>query len=314
MSAVKYRAIIRDAWTVTQENKRLIWWYGFLPALLTTLVSIGYLSYQAAAIYTSPLFRDVETNHRELWRILLEKALAFYKADPSFMVVLIVLTAIGAVAYLMLPVFTQGAVIQLLARYRNGHSISIREGISFGLRRFLQLFEYHLAIKTFSLVSLFTNAIFIVRSLGPEAIHVFVWLFLLIGIVGLVFTLLFTYSEYYICIDNHGMLQGMLSSCALVIKQWHHTFFMLLLMGIISIRILFNIFVALLIPALVIAPALFFAGITLTHIGIFVGAILGMVALYFTSYFIGIFDVFSTAVWTFTFLELTSVPEESLRS
>ncbi len=313
MTAVKYRAIIRDAWTLTQENKRLIWWYGFVPALLTTLVSIGYLCYQAAAIYTSPLFRDVDPNTKELWRVLVDKAWQFYKVEPTFAVILVVLLSIGGVAYLMFPVFTQGALIQLLARHRNGHSISIREGIAFGLRRFLQLFEYHLAIKTFSLVSLFTNAMFIVRSLGPEAIHVFIWLFAIIGVVGIFFTLLFTYSEYYICIDNHGMLQGMLSSCALVIKQWHHTLFMLLLMAIISIRIVFNILVALLIPVLVVAPVLFFTGMTLVHIGVIVGVVLGLIALYFTSYFIGIFDVFSTAVWTFTFLELTAAKEESLR-
>lgn len=313
MALVKYRAIIRDAWAVTQEHKRLVWWFGFIPALLTTLISMGYIAYQAGALYTSPLFAHHDPNAKELWEIMMERGLALLKAEPTLSVLLIVILSIVGVAYLMLPVFTQGALIQLLARHRNGHEMSVRQGISFGFRRFLQLFEYHLAIKTFSLVSLFTNALFIVRSLGPEAITIFVWLFMLIGLVGLILTLMFTYSEYYICVDDTGMLKSMIASSGLVVKQWHHTLFMLLLMAIISVRIVFNIIAALVIPALVIAPTIFFASVAMIQLGIAIGIVLGLVALYFTSYFIGVFDVFKTAVWTFTFLELTTSEEFALR-
>ena len=48
----------------------------------------------------------------------------------------------------------------------------------------------------------------------------------------------------------------------------------------------------------------------MTVIGVIVGSIVGVIALYFASYFLGIFHVFATAVWTFTFLELTTEEEK----
>jgi hypothetical protein len=310
MPGVKYRAIINDAWVLTQENKRLIWWFAFAPALLSTLVAMVYLGYQAAAFWTSPYFRAQSANEEQIMHSIMTTALNLLKNEPGLAVLIIVVLAIVGLTYLMLPVFTQGALIQLVARYKAGHPISIRAGFSYGFSRFLQLFEYHLAVKTFSLVGILTQAAFVLRNLGPDAFAVFMWIFLIVLLVGLVLSLLFTYSEYYIVIDKTGVFNGMLSSSGLVFRQWHHTLFMFFLMAIISLRIVFNILVALLIPLLVIGPIFLFASFTLTGIGVAIGLIIGAVALYFASYFLGIFHVFATAVWTFTFIELTTKEDD----
>lgn len=311
---MKYRAIIGEAWDLTRKNKPLIWWFAFLPALINTVVFVGYVTYQGFALSTSPIFGGDGGSSEELWRILLEHAVLFFQNHPGLSVMLIVIAAILGLIYLFIPVFTEGALIQLIAKMRvSGEKPSIMEGVGLGFRRFLQLFEYHLAIKTFSVVSIFTNAVFILRSFGPEAFALFSWIFLLMFVVGLVLTLLFTYSEYYIAIDDTGMVKGMISSIKLVMLNWHHTLFMLLLMAIISLRIIFNVLVALLVPLLVIGPALVFTSIALIKIGIVIGAILGLVSLYFASYFLGVFHVFSVAVWTNTYLELTSSKASNLR-
>jgi len=307
---MKYRVIIHDAWVLTQENKKLIWWFAFLPALITSLVAMVYFAYQFAAFWTSPYFREQATGSREILGIIFEKSLELMNAHPALAVVLVIIAAIIGLAWLMLPVFTQGALIQLIARARLGHKISVLEGISYGFTRFLQLFEYHLLIKTFSIVGVLTEATFILRNLGPEAFAVLGWIFLLILVVGLFLTLLFTYSEYYIVLDRRGVFKSMLASSGMVVRQWHHTLFMFLLMAIISIRIVFNILVALLVPILVIAPIFFFASITLAKIGVVIGTIIGLVALYFASYFLGVFHVFATAVWTFTYMELMSIKDD----
>lgn len=313
---MKYRAIIADAWELTQTNKKLIWWFAFLPALLTTLVSLVYLAYQVASFWTSPLFNARASSSGTIFHTLLVNGQNLIQNQPGLVVVLVVSVAVIALAWIMLPVFTQGALIQLIARKRAGHDISIMEGFSFGFTRFLQLFEYHLFIKTFSVVSIITEASFVLRGLGPEAFAVFGWIFLLILFIGLMLTLLFTYAEYYIVIDRKGVFKSIILSSGLVVRHWHHTIFMFILMAIIMLRIILNILVALLIPFLVIGPIFFFASITLAIIGVVVGSIVGLIALYFASYFVGIFHVFATAVWTFTFLELTSkkkAEEEDLR-
>lgn len=301
---MKYRAIIREAWILTQENKKLIWWFAYIPALLTFLVSMVYLSYQAVSLWTSPYIREGATEAHLMSKIA-DAVIDLFKTQPALGTLGAVMVALIAIAYLLLPVFSQSALIQLVARIRAGEPLSVARGISYGFTRFLQLFEYHAFIKTFSLIGIFTEASFAFRIFGPEPFKVFGWIFLLVLIVGLICTLLFTYSEYYIVIDKESMLNSILKSGGLVIRQWHHTLFMLLLMAVIILRVVLNVVVALLVPALVLAPIFLFTSLTLAKIGVFIGAVVGIVVLYFATYFLGVFHVFTTTVWTFTFLDLT---------
>jgi len=308
---MKYRAIIREAWTLTQGNKKLIWWFAFVPALLELLVGMVYLSYQAASFWNNPYFREgAEGSHiiSEVFKGLVD----LFHVQPGLVVFGLVVVAIILLAYLFLPVFTQGSLIQLVAYIRAGQPVSIAKGISFGFSRFLQLFEYGLFVKTFSMVGIITEASFALRILGPKPFEVLGWIFLLFIVVGLLLTLLMTYSEYYIVIDKEGVFNSVIKSGGLVIRQWHHTLFMLFLMAIIVLRIALNLLVALLIPALVLGPIYFFTSITVAKIGAVVGGVIGLVVLYFSSYFLGVFHVFATTVWTFTFLELTKEEENAV--
>lgn len=309
---MKYRAIISEAWAITQNNKKLIWIYAFLPSLLTTLVSMGYVSYQAAAFWTSEYIHpDIPSSQHPI-NVLIHLLTTGFQNNGGLMVFLLIFLALGLLAYLLVPVFMQGALIQVLARKRAGQDVSIPQGITFGFTRFLPLLEYHLAIKTFSFFGLLGEASFAFRNLGPDVFSFLGWIFLLAIIVGLLVSLLFTYSEYYLVIDREGVFGSMIKSSGLVVRQWHHTLFMFFLMGVIVARMLINILVALLIPLLVVGPIFFFTNATFATVGAVIGAILGLVALYFASYFVGVFHVFTTGVWTFTFLDLTDAEKNDI--
>jgi hypothetical protein len=312
-AAMKYRAIIQESWALTQSNKKLLWGFSFIPSLISTLVFVVYGSYQAYALWDSALLFGNGERVNDLWRQGGSLIFESFQNHPGLSIFGVMLAAILGVIYILLPPFMQGALIQLMVRARNGHPISIREGIGLGFRRFLQLFEYDLAIRTFSVVTVATNALFILRNFGPSSLGLFVGLFSFIGVVALFLTLLFTYSEYAIVIDDDGLFEGMMKSAKLVMRYWDRTLFMLFLMALISVRILINILAALLIPLLVIGPILFFTSITLAQVGWVLGILLGSISLYFTSYFVGVFHVFTTGVWTFTFLELSAEPENNLR-
>lgn len=308
---MKYRAIIGEAWLITQENKKLIWWFAFVPSLLTFLVSMVYIVYQGFSLWTSPYIRS-DATESHLFSTLLRKGLELFNQNPSLGVFCVVLAAIAVITYFMLPVFTQGALIQLVARKRAGEEISVARGISYGFNRFLQLFEYHTFIKTFSLVGIITEASFAFRIFGPEPFKIFGWIFLLFLAVAVFLSLLLTYAEYYVVIDKENVFSSIIKSSGLVIRQWHHTLFMLLLMAVIIVRIALNLLVAVLVPALIFAPIFFFTSITLAKIGVIIGAIAGAIILYFASYFLGVFHVFTTSVWTFTFLDLTKAESNAI--
>ncbi|QQR54828.1 hypothetical protein IPG41_06640 [Candidatus Peregrinibacteria bacterium] len=302
---MKYRAIISEAWALTQENKKLIWMYGFVPALLGALFSVGYFSYQFAAFWTSPYVHPGIPEDKHALNFLFNVLRDGLSSHTSFTVFALVILALFALCYLMVPVFAQGALIQILAHKRAGQEVSTVQGITFGFTRFLQLFEYHLVLRTFSVVGLAGEAAFVYRNAGPGIFAFVGWFFLLAIVIGLLVTLLFTYAEYYLVIDKEGVVSSMLKSSGLVVRQWHHTLFMLLLMSIIVIRLALNVAVALLVPLLILGPFFLFTSLTTSAVLAAVGGLLALVALYFASYFLATFHVFATGVWTFTFLDLT---------
>ena len=299
---MNYRGIITDAWRFTREHRPLIYWFALIPAMIQVMAVILYMSYQLYTLVGVPFFGLMATN--EVVRKLLSMVLDFSPQHPGVMAFLVVLVALFAIAYFRVPPFAQGALIQWIAQVHGGAELTMMDGVGLGFRRFLQYFEYELLIRSVSIVSIMTNAIFIFKGFGEDAFGFLVALFSFIFVVVMVLSLLFTYSEFFIVLEDQPVFPSMIASSALVMRHWHRTLFMVLLMVLITVRMILNIFIAALIPLIIFGPILLFASLALTWLGILLGGILGLISLYFASYFVGVFHVFSTAVWTFAFVEL----------
>ncbi len=295
------KQIIADAWEFTRENKRIMWWYSFLPSLINTLVGIIYMTYQFFAFKRSPLFDNADQS------FLVEmfgSVYNFLNKHQSLWIPTIVTVVVVLVLYTLLPTLCQGAIIKLTAKKRAGEHPGIAIGMSYGLLAFLPLLEYHLLIKTFSLFSVFTEAGFIARNLGAGFFNVLIPIFILLLVVGFFLNLLFTYSEFFIVLEKKPVLTAMGQSAKLVVSSWKHTFIIGLLMLIIGLRVIINIIAVMLVPALLFLSAGIFATITLKTMGIVISGVLSVLGLYLAAYMSGILNIFANAVWTFTFMSL----------
>lgn len=304
---MNYRHVISEAWKFTQENKPLMMWYSFLPALLTTLVGIIYLTYQFFAFKESELF--TKGAHGILFK-LVDMVVTFFKNHGSFTVPLLVIVLVVGVLYLLFPTLCQGGLIQIIARRKQGQHVKNIDGVSYGMLSFLPMFEYHAIIKTFSLVTVFTEASFAVRNLGGNAFNLLVPIFLLLLFIDLILSVLFTYTEFYIVLEKQGVFRSMLKSAGLVILSWQHTLLIAVLMLIIGIRVIVNVLAVFLVPSLIILFAGLIATVTLKVIGIVIGITVGIIGLFFTAYINGILHMFANTVWTYTFLELLKEKKE----
>lgn len=294
------RHVIAEAWYFTRDNKKMMWWFAFVPSMLTTLVGILYLLYQFFSFKRSPLFENAE---RSFLTELISGTVNFLNSQNIWGTAIVVIVIV-LILYLLLPTLMQGGLIQMLAKKRKGEYITTSEGFSRGVLVFLPLFEYHLLIKGFSIISLLTEAAFVLRNLGTGAMEALSPVFILAGLVGLILTLLFTYSEFFIVLDKKPVLRAMGRSAKLVVLSWKYTFLIAILMLIIGLRVIINILAVLLVPALLFFSAGLIATLTLAKIGIVLGIIVGLIGLFAASYFSGILNVFANAVWTFTYLEL----------
>ena len=265
--------------------------------------------YQYFAFRSSPLF---ENWNQSFTMVALKTVVDIVRQNISSTLPLIVVAVIIIILYLLVPSACDGAIIQLIARKKNGQDVRTRDGFRYGMMSFLPLFEYSWLIRTFSLVSLFGNASFVMRNLGMTAFWMASPVFVVIAIAGIAMAVLFTYAEYYIVIDDSKVLESVAKSAKLVFEHLEETILLSILMLIISVRILIQLLFVLLIPLAIIGSIYLFAS-WIPWIGFAVGGVLGLGLLYLASYLSATIHVFAATVWTFSFLYLTNEPVVSAR-
>lgn len=296
------RQIIADAWLFTRENKRLMWAFAFVPAIIETLIGLLYLIYQYFSFKRSPLFENAK--HSFATEVI-SSTLNFLNDHGGLWIPFLITAVVILILYALLPTLLQGGLIQVIAKKRAGEeAVTVSRGISLGFLVFLPLLEYHLLVKSFSVFSLFTEAAFVLRNLGTGAMQILLPVFILAVIIGLLLTLLFTYSEFFIVLQKKPVLTSMGRSAKLVVLSWQHTFLIAILMLIIGLRVILNIIAVLLVPALLFVSAGLLATFALATTGIVIGILMSFAGLLAASYFSGILHIFANSVWTFTFLEL----------
>lgn len=307
---ISYRQIIKEAWDFTQDNKKLIMVYAFMPSLFGTLAGILYLIYQYYAVLSSPLFENWQNSFTV---VFVTNVLQVLRDNLSWTGTIIIAVIVVMIFYFLVPSFCEGSIIQLIARKRNGQDVRTRDGVRFGMLSFLPLFEYSWIIRTFSLVSMISWTSFVARNLGWSALEAFLPLAIFFAIVGIILTLLFTYTEFFIVIDDKKVIESIAKSCVLVVTHLEETLLLSVLMLIISVRILVQIVFVLLIPAVVALIFYFVTSAAVPWLAFVIGGVIGSSLLYLAAYLNGTIHVFAASVWTFTFLELTKDNEVSAR-
>ncbi|MBA4337041.1 hypothetical protein C0416_04710 [bacterium] len=300
---MNYKDRIYEAWQFTQNNKKMIRWYAFVPAFLSTVVGIGIVTYQILAFKASPLF---DNSPQSFSYVVVTTILDFIRNNLELTVPLIVISAILAILYFLLPVLLDAAMIQVMARRRHEQQIGLPEGLKYGALSFLPFLEYSLLMGTFSILAIFTEAAFILRNLGPEVFKTLTPIIIIILIVAFIIHILFTFAEYYIIIDDTGVMNGIVKSCTLVILNIQQTVMLAILMLIIAVRILIQIILIIIVPAMVVIGMAYYASVSLPDYGLTILAGISVIFLIFASYLSAVVHVFSVAVWTYTFLDFTS--------
>jgi hypothetical protein len=289
------RDIVRKAWQVTQVHLKKLIWYGAVPAFFSTLVSSGYLAYQYHAFQTSALVTGKDPDIGDS----LHRAWGLIYMYPKFSIFMVVLTAIVLAGYTLLPPIFHGALIHALIRIKNYEPIS--GSFEVGLRRFFPMFEFGVISGSFSIITVFTESSFVLRWWGMNVFFFILPIFLFIAMVGLVASFLFTYAEFFIVVDKKRVIKSIGESVILVLSNLRKTILIFILMLLISVRVILNVILILLIPMCVIALGGFLASIFYSPVGIVMISIFAIAALAVTSYLMGLFHVFSTAVWVYTY-------------
>ena len=291
------RDIVRKAWQITQVHLKKLFWYGFTPAFFTVIVSSVYLAYQYNAFRHSVLFGSELAPGEYVGLVKWVWSLA-----SSHSVIAITMVVIGIlilIGYMLAPPVFRGALIGALMRIRKYETID--GSFEVGVRHFFPMFEFALLTGSFSITTLFTESSFVLRWWGENIFFLILPFLLFVAMAGLIISFLFTYSEYFIVLKDHGITKSISESTILVISNLRKTFLIFVLMLLIGVRIVLNVLLVLLIPMLVVG---------LTAFGMVFIGLVAFGILIISSYLLGLFHIFATAVWVLTFAALTERGEQ----
>jgi hypothetical protein len=304
---MRSRDIVRKAWQITQAHLKKLIWYSVVPSFFSVVVSSGYMAYQYNAFRTSPIFSDSSEHHdaigaiKFLWDVIV--------SHPGISFSLLIFAAFFLLGYVVIPPIFHGALISAVMKIKNYEPI---EGaMEVGIRHFFPMFEFGVLIGSFSITTLFTESSFILRWWGENMFFIALPVLLFVVLVGFIITFLFTYSEYYIIFENKQLLRSAMDSSVLVIANLRKTFLIFVLVLLISARIILNVILVLIIPMLVILMFSFFPSVLWHVFSFIVIGLVGLAILCASSYLLGLFHVFTTAVWvlTFSFIAHKDLPE-----
>jgi len=301
------RDIVQKSWQVTQVHLKKLIWYGAVPAFFTTLVSSVFLAYQYHAFATSTLFTHKDPELADSVRMVWGIVSAYPKASIFLAIVAIIVFG----GYTLLPPIFNGALIHALMKIKNYEPIS--GSLEIGLRRFFPMFEFALISGSFSIITVFTESSFVLRWWGENVFFFALPIFLFIAMVGLIASFLFTYTEFFIVIDNKRVIKSIGESVILVLSNLRKTILIFILMLFISLRVILNVILVLLIPMGVVALAGFLASVFYSIVGHVIIALFGLAALVASSYLMGLFHVFSTAVWVLTYSVLANKEQAPIK-
>ncbi len=297
---MNHRQIIITAWKMSQTHKRKLFWFGFIPSFLSTLVGIVYVLYQYYSFKSSPIFTGKDFDFIGFFQSVWE----FATANTSFSIVLLVVAVFVVLAWFFTPPIFHGGIIQLVFNAAKGKEVRKRDGISAGLLHYVRLFEFHSLTEIFSLTSIFTAATYFPKYVGLGAFYAILAPLIFLVIVVAISFILFIYVEYFVVLKDENVIKAIGSSCRLVIFYFTETFIVGALMLIIGLRVIINILVVFLVPIIVITLAGYLASVFLTPYAIILSLIIGLILLCIAAYIGGTFNIFAIATWELAFFEL----------
>ena len=296
---MNYKKLISAAWDFTLQNKKLVTYYSFWPAIFATASTMLVLIFQSTSVLTKAGRVDIH-----LYSDVMDLLKQIFITNPQLFWTISIIGLVVFILELFLPIFCEGASIQLIADRYQGRNTNLTKGIKYGWVNFVKLTEYHGVLFAFSSFTILRVAGYIYIYLTPDALKLFSPFLILLFFIGLIFSFLFTYAENYIVIDGEDIFTSLKNSSGLVLENLKETVLILFLLALIGLRILLNLIIVVLIPVLFSYIVSVLTALNLMQYKLFLLSGLAVLILYFIGKLGGALRIFTQAVWTFTFLEL----------
>jgi len=219
----------------------------------------------------------------------------------TFIISLILLLVIE----IFMPSLCLGAIIGLAAKSQRKEEM--KGGLVLALYNFMPLFILKEIFILSRFMTVVTFASLILRYAGDDGFqYLFLGALTFFWIFSVILKFLASFTEEGIVIRKQGIFEAMGRSFKLIISHLRHIVFILILLFVITLRILFNLAIVLVLPAIIMGFSFLFSLILPPVATWIVSSIIGFILVLIATYFITYLHVFKQTVWTLTYLELSS--------
>jgi len=294
-----FRKILKEAWTITQENKYLTI-YGFVPAFIGITLGIGYLLYQATLTYYMWFYRGASFTFFDQFNFIL---------DPlrSNHVLLVSIVVIGALFYFSAAIVAtmfQGALISSIAKIKQKEKHGFIRGWIDGWHSFFEFFGLHVMLAVFDMRLVFLNGFTSMRDVGAP----FFWitfipmvLHFLLAIFVIVFL---AYAQFYIVLEGKGVITAIKKSIRMVVENLRETLLIMMILILVLIQAVVNMLLVFAVPFGAVWLTNQLTAVVNFQLALSLSLLLIVVFFILASSWGGTLLVYTTGVWTLAYLEL----------
>ena len=298
------KLVVAEAWDITREHKKELFWYGFVPEFFGMIVATVYIMYQVVAFRHFFLQEEDTVKYGEIF----QKFWDFISAEGTPTVSLVIIAIVVLIAYFVLPVFCKSSLIFLIEKIQKGEDLE--KGIQVGFMRFIPMFEFGAVKNAASIKAFLTESSFVVRNLGPGMFQLLLPVMIVLTFFGLVAQFFFAYTPQAIVLNKTGLMASIAKSSRLSFDYFTETLRLFILILLIELRVFLNIAIILFLPVAVFAITGLFATTVLKGVGIFLAGIVALLLISGAAFISGTLEIFSTAIWTIAFHKLTPNEEK----
>lgn len=302
---MKYTRIIADAWQLTTDNKKLVW-FAFVPSFIGVLVFMIEVAWQYFVI--SEEFGGVQ------------KGFVFEKIGDIFHIaqeynllsIGIFLTIFVLIFYFVLPAWIQSSLILgVQHRYKFPEKrLSLRQKIVEGFDHFFELFELRAILSPFDLGSIAFFGLTMFRYYHGDVFNFFLPILIGYGIFSLFAAMFVLFSPYFIVEEGVPFIRSIRRSIGLVFLHFGRTMGLAMLMILINVRVVVNVLVVFGVPALIFGIATYFTDNWWQGFFVILGSLVGVGLIGLAAYLSAILEVFSVAFWQRAFTQLRAEQKE----
>lgn len=296
------KILFKKAWELATLRKyRRLLWYGFIPSLFTTVLTVGAYSFRGYQ-YWAEGFQKQDVPGFIFWA--LNEFLRFSLSSPAIGIMMFLGISILVITYMTLPVIFQGGLMKLIADIQDGKEVQYRTGVIYGARHFFKLFEFKAIFSPFRLTWI-SLTYWVVSTFLPQNVALFFGPLALWFIVAVIVNILFIFCEYYIVLHEEKIIPSIRKSSRMVFMNIEQVMHILILMFFIGLRVILNLVLTFAIPLGILFIGGYFAQSILEAYVVPLAIGVGGALLIFLAYINGIIAVFTTAAWTILFRNYT---------